>query len=73
MIFKSIHLKEGFFERTIKFSEGVNLIHSEKNSCGTGKEMLIYYILMQDYQVFYNIGEGGLSHERMEETGSKSF
>lgn len=30
MIFKSIRLKEGFFERAIIFSEGVNLIHSEK-------------------------------------------
>lgn len=35
--------------------------------------MIIYYILMQDYQVFYNMGKGGLSYERMEETGSKSF
>lgn len=50
MIFKSIHLKEGFFERTIKFSEGVNLIHSEKNSCG--KTTLLRFML---YALGYNI------------------
>lgn len=50
MIFKSIHLKEGFFERTIKFSAGVNLIHSEKNSCG--KTTLLRFML---YALGYNI------------------
>lgn len=50
MIFKSIYLKEGFFERTIKFSEGVNLIHSEKNSCG--KTTLLRFML---YALGYNI------------------
>ena len=50
MIFKSIHLKEGFFERTIKFSEGINLIHSEKNSCG--KTTLLRFML---YALGYNI------------------
>lgn len=50
MIFKSIHLKEGFYERTIKFSEGVNLIHSEKNSCG--KTTLLRFML---YALGYNI------------------
>lgn len=50
MIFKSIRLKEGFFERTIIFSEGVNLIHSEKNSCG--KTTLLRFIL---YALGYNI------------------
>lgn len=50
MIFKSIHLKEGFFERTIKFSEGVNLIYSEKNSCG--KTTLLRFML---YALGYNI------------------
>lgn len=50
MIFKSIHLKEGFFERTIKFSEEVNLIHSEKNSCG--KTTFLRFML---YALGYNI------------------
>ncbi len=50
MIFKSIHLKEGFFERTIKFSEGVILIHSEENSCG--KTTLLRFML---YALGYNI------------------
>lgn len=50
MIFKSIRLKEGFFERAIIFSEGVNLIHSEKNSCG--KTTLLRFML---YALGYNI------------------
>lgn len=50
MIFKSIHLKEGFFERTIVFSEGVNLIHSDKNSCG--KTTLLRFML---YALGYSI------------------
>lgn len=50
MIFKSIRLKEGFFERTITFSQGVNLIHSVKNSCG--KTTLLRFML---YALGYNI------------------
>lgn len=50
MIFKSIHLKEGFFERKIMFSKGVNLIHSTKNSCG--KTTLLRFML---YALGYNI------------------
>lgn len=50
MIFKSIHLKEGFFERTIVFSESVNLIHSNKNSCG--KTTLLRFML---YALGYSI------------------
>lgn len=50
MTFKSIHLKEGFFERTIVFSEGVNLIHSDKNSCG--KTTLLRFML---YALGYSI------------------
>lgn len=50
MIFKSIYLKEGFFERTIVFSKGVNLIHSDKNSCG--KTTLLRFIL---YALGYSI------------------
>ena len=50
MIFKSIYLKEGFFERTITFSEGVNLIHSVENSCG--KTTLLRFML---YALGYNI------------------
>lgn len=50
MIFKSIYLKEGFYKRTIKFTEGVNLIHSEKNSCG--KTTLLRFML---YALGYNI------------------
>lgn len=50
MIFKSIRLKEGLFERTITFSEEVNLIHSAKNSCG--KTTLLRFML---YALGYNI------------------
>ncbi len=50
MIFKSIRLKEGFFERTILFSESVNLIYSVKNSCG--KTTLLRFML---YALGYNI------------------
>ena len=34
MIYKSIRIKEGIFERTIDFSSGVNLVFSQKNSKG---------------------------------------
>ena len=34
MIFKSIFIKEGIYERKVEFKEGVNMIYSEKNSCG---------------------------------------
>lgn len=50
MIFKSIHLKEGIIERKILFAEGVNLIHSIKNS--SGKTTLLRFIL---YALGYNI------------------
>lgn len=43
MIFKSIYLKEGLYERNIDFSEGVNLIHSDKNS--RGKTTLLRFML----------------------------
>jgi len=50
VIFKSIRLKEGLFERTIVFEEGVNLIHSATNSCG--KTTLLRFML---YALGYNI------------------
>ena len=50
MIIKSIRLKEGFFERIIVLSNSVNLIHSNKNSCG--KTTLMRFIL---YALGYNI------------------
>lgn len=50
MIFKSIYLKEGLLERKIYFSKGVNLIHSERNSCG--KTTLLRFML---YALGYNI------------------
>lgn len=50
MIIKSIHLKEGLFERKIVFSSYVSLVHSSKNSCG--KTTLLRFIL---YGMGYNI------------------
>ncbi len=50
MIIKSIHLKEGLYERKINFSDTVNLIHSNANSCG--KTTLLRFIL---YGLGYNI------------------
>ncbi len=50
MILKSIRLKEGFFERTIQFSDYVNLIYSQNNS--KGKTTLLRFIL---YAMGYNI------------------
>jgi hypothetical protein len=50
VIFKSIRLKEGFIERKILFTEGVNLIHSIKNS--RGKTTLLRFML---YALGYNI------------------
>lgn len=50
MIFKSIRLKEGLFERIITFEEGANLIHSAQNSCG--KTTLLRFML---YALGYNI------------------
>lgn len=50
MIFKSIRLKEGMFERTIEFSNTANLIHSTKNS--RGKTTLLRFML---YGLGYNI------------------
>ncbi len=43
MIFKSIHLKEGIYEKKIDFSKEVNLIHSNKNS--RGKTTLLRFML----------------------------
>lgn len=50
MRFEFIRLKEGLFERVITFSEGVNLIHSAKNSCG--KTTLLRFML---YALGYNV------------------
>lgn len=50
MLIKSIHIREGIFERKIEFSSSVNLIHSENNS--SGKTTLIRLIL---YGLGYNI------------------
>ncbi len=50
MIFKSISIKEGMEERTITFSEGVNLIFSRENS--KGKTTLLRFML---YSLGYNI------------------
>ena len=50
MIFKSIRIKEGVFERTIDFSSGVNLVFSHKNS--KGKTTLLRFLL---YSLGYNI------------------
>lgn len=50
MRFKSIHIKEGYFERYIVFSENNNLIYSENNS--TGKTSLLRLLL---YSIGYNI------------------
>lgn len=50
MIFKSIRIKEGMFERSIDFSNNVNLIFSKKNS--RGKTTLLRFLL---YSLGYNI------------------
>jgi len=50
MIFQSIRIKEGISERTIDFTEKVNLIHSQKNS--RGKTTLLRFLL---YSLGYNI------------------
>ena len=50
MIFKSIFLKEGMSARTINFTDGVNLIHSQSNS--RGKTTLLRFML---YGLGYNI------------------
>lgn len=50
MIFRSIAIKEGILQRTINFSEGVNLIFSRENS--TGKTTLLRFML---YSLGYNI------------------
>ena len=50
MRFQSIRIKEGLSERTINFSDGANLIHSGKNSCG--KTTLLRLML---YSLGYNI------------------
>lgn len=50
MIFQSIRIKEGMAERVIDFLPGVNLIHSNKNSCG--KTTLLRFML---YSLGYSI------------------
>lgn len=50
MKFKSIHIKEGYFERHVVFSENNNLIYSEINS--TGKTTLLRFLL---YSLGYSI------------------
>ena len=50
MIFKSIRIKECMFERSIDFSDKVNLIFSKKNS--RGKTTLLRFLL---YSLGYNI------------------
>lgn len=50
MIFKSIYIKQGLFERKIDFSNDVNLIYSEKNS--RGKTTLLRFML---YALGYNV------------------
>lgn len=50
MIFKTIHITEGLYERTIVFSDNNNLIHSEENS--KGKTTLLRLLL---YSIGYNI------------------
>ena len=50
MIFRSIHIKEGLSERKVDFIDGVNLIHSDRNS--RGKTTLVRFLL---YSLGYNI------------------
>lgn len=50
MRFKSIHIKEGYFERHVVFSENNNLIYSKINS--TGKTTLLRFLL---YSIGYSI------------------
>ena len=50
MLIKSIYIKEGLLERNIEFHKNVNLIFSNKNSCG--KTTLIRFIL---YSLGYSI------------------
>ena len=50
MIFKSISIKEGIYERKIEFTDEVNLIYSEQNS--RGKTTLLRLML---YGLGYDI------------------
>lgn len=50
MRFKSIYIKEGMFIRKEKFSNSVNLIHSQENS--KGKTTLLRFLL---YSLGYNV------------------
>jgi len=50
MILQSIYIKESAYERTIDFSDKVNLIHSKNNSCG--KTTLLRFLL---YALGYDI------------------
>lgn len=64
MIIESIKIKEGLLTRKIDFSNGVNLIHSEKNS--VGKSTLLRLIL---YGMGYDIpSTRGLNFEKCEVT-----
>lgn len=50
MIFQSIRIKEGLYERTFRFTSGVNLIFSKENS--RGKTTLLRFML---YSLGYSI------------------
>ena len=50
MIFQSIRIKEGLYERTFRFASGVNLIFSKENS--RGKTTLLRFML---YSLGYSI------------------
>ena len=50
MIFKSITIKEGIYERKIEFTDEVNLVYSEQNS--RGKTTLLRLML---YGLGYDI------------------
>ncbi len=46
MIFKEITVREGYYKKTIRFSDGLNIIYSQKNSTGkTTFLRAIYYAL----------------------------
>lgn len=62
MKIKSITLKEGFFERTIEFSDFTNMIYSEKNSAG--KTTLVRALL---YALGYSVSSTkGFSFDDMD-------
>ena len=47
MIIKSINITEGFFNRKIKFQDGINLIFSKKNSCGKTTLLNLSYVKLK--------------------------